>query len=121
MLRVTAMSNKQRILRLPTEIQIQGKRHKVESWRYQNEVLVKMAEILYKKHGQRFLDLLLSTKVKNTKHPYASCNANELRRAVKVQQTCVYLETDLNERQARIRVKKVLKLMGYSSTDLEYL
>ena len=114
------MSDEPTSLRLPAIIRIQGRSYKVMSWRYWNAVLVFVAEILYKRHGHEFLDRLLAARA-GTGHPYASRNAGELRRAVRVWSTWVYLETDLNATQTRKRIEQIMELMEYPISDLEYL
>ena len=104
------MSDEPTSLRLPAKIRVQGRRYEVKPWRYRKAVLIFVAEILYKKHGHEFLDRLLAAKA-GTGHPYASRNANELRRAVKVWNTSVYIETDLNDWQSCKRIEQIMELV----------
>ena len=104
------MSDEPTSLKLPAKIRIQGRSYEVKLWRYRSAVLVFVAEILYERHGNEFLTSLLEAKA-STGHPYASRNADELRRAVKVWNTCVYIETDLNAWQSCKRIEQIMELV----------
>lgn len=105
---------------IPSSIRLRGRKYDVEPWRYENMLLVKVAEILCELYGQEFLDRLLTAKATGTGNPYASHNADDLRLATKVWAD-VYLETDLNAAQTRRRTEQIMELMGLSPSDLEYL
>lgn len=114
------MADKPHPTTIPTSLEIQGRNHKVPLWRYENVLLVIVADALYKDYSQVFLDRLLDAKA-TTGNPYASHNASELRLPARIGKTCVYLEIDLNPRQTRRRTEQIMELMGLSPSDLEYL
>ena len=115
------MAHKPHPTAIPTALELRGQKYEVEPWRYENLLLVKVAEILCELHGQIFLDRLLTAKAKSTGNPYASRNADELRQAANVWKADIYLETDLNAAQARKRTELIMGLVGLSPSDLEYL
>ena len=115
------MADKPHPTAIPTALKLRGRKYKVEPWRYENLLLVKVAEILCRLYGQIFLDRLLTAKAKSTGNPYASRNTEELRWAANIWKADVYLEIDLNAAQARKRTELIMELMGLSPSDLKYL
>ncbi len=100
----------------PTGYRLWGKPHYVRSW---IEILMGVAEALYKRHGTAFLDRLLDPLGPQGGQRYASYDPDDLRRPKQLMSTGVYIEADLLAEQIYTRIYQCLFLCGHSCSDIK--
>ena len=90
-----------------------GERHEVATW---VEMLVGVAEALYRRHGVSF-DRILT--VRGRKHPYAARSRDDIAKAPRAVGTSgIYIETNASAKDLRRRAIQYLGLFGHPADDL---
>lgn len=82
------------------------------------DLLIKVTEILYQRHGKEVAVRLLNAR-STTGVPYASLNPDN--RSLEAPDMGVYLYIYLNNAQACDRATRIMEMMGHPSSDLEIL
>ncbi len=89
-----------------------GTNYDVRSWK---EMLMKICDILYHRHGNEF-DRVLSLVGRN--RPYFTRNKNELRVPEEFDKTGIFIETNLSSNQIVSICHRMAALFGYSGENL---
>ena len=79
------------------------------------ELLVTVAEEMYRRHAQDF-DKCLS--LRGSKMAYFSLNANDLSQPVQIKDSKYFVETKLNSNSIAKRSRDLMALFGYEESDL---
>ena len=114
-------SQKRTDRKLPTGFRLWGEHHTVSSENAYSpgiDLLMKVTEMLYQRHGKEVAVRLLNTK-STTGVPYASLNPNN--RNLEAPDMGIYLYIYLNNAQACDRATRILEIMGHPSSSLEIL
>lgn len=89
-----------------------GTRYPVRSWK---EMLMKIANLMLSAHIEQFDKVL---NLVGRKRPYFSRNPNELRSPERVNNTGIYVETNLSANSIVKLSKSIIALFGYKEDDL---
>jgi predicted type IV restriction endonuclease len=89
-----------------------GSKHEVRSWK---DLLIKLCEIINSGHRNEF-DKTLG--IVGRKRPYFSLTGNELRAPEKINNSKIYVETNLNANRIAKICFDMLATFGYTSKDL---
>ena len=89
-----------------------GTRYPVRSWK---EMLIKISSLMLSAHRKQFNNVL---SLVGRKRQYFSRNPNELRSPEKINNTDIYVETNLNANGIVKLTRNVLALFGYQDDDL---
>jgi predicted type IV restriction endonuclease len=90
-----------------------GTQHRVRSYK---DLLMSMCDILIEKHGSE-LDKVLN--IRGRKRPYFTRNSNELRIPLEVNETGIFVETNLSANSIVKLCTDMLALFGYSEDELK--
>jgi predicted type IV restriction endonuclease len=96
-----------------TAFYFRGKKYEVRSWIV---LLIKLSEELNNKHKNEFNKTL---NLSGRKRPYFSYNKNELRVPQQIDNTKIFVETNLSANMIVKMCGNLLALFGYSSHDLK--
>jgi len=89
-----------------------GKRYPVRSWK---EMLIEITDLMLSAHREQFNKVL---NLRGRKRPYFTRNSNELRVPERINNTDIYVETNLNA-NAIVRLSKdIISIFGYKEDDL---
>ena len=89
-----------------------GTRYPVRSWK---EMLIKITDLMLHAHGEQFYKVL---NLVGRKRPYFTRNPNELREPERINNTEIYVETNLNANSIVKLSKHIIELFGYREDDL---
>ena len=89
-----------------------GTRYPVRSWK---EMLTKITNLMLSAHREQFYKVL---NLKGRKRPYFTRNPNELRVPERINNTEVYVETNLSANSIVKLSKSIISLFGYREDDL---
>jgi len=89
-----------------------GTRHPVRSWK---EMLIKITNLMLSAHREQF-DRVLN--LVGRKRPYFTRNPNELRNPERINNTDIYVETNLSANSIVKLSKSIISLFGYKEDDL---
>lgn len=92
---------------------LKNKRYEVKYWL---DVILKICDLMRVSHKKDFEKVLT---VRGTKRPYFAKNSKEIRIPMKIENTDVYIETNLSSNQILRISLKVLSLFSYSKEDFE--
>lgn len=99
----------------PVRIKVFGEYIEVKLWK---EVIMRLADVLYERHGSEFDRLLgLGTE----KNPYASRNPEMLWSAYKVGNSDIFIESGIGSDNVKKHARKFLEKFGYQPEELEIL
>ena len=90
----------------------QNKEYSVRSWK---EMLLKIVNIMIDNHREKFNKVL---ELRGKKRPYFSKNPRELRKAERISNTDIYVETNLSANQIVKLSIDIIKTFGYKEEDL---
>jgi len=94
-------------------IEFLNKEYKITSWKH---MLFTICDILINLHNKEFKNVLT---LKGTKKSYFSKNENDLRRPEKINNTDIYVETNLSSGSIVKLCNKTIALFNYSDDDLK--
>ena len=89
-----------------------GKEYPVSSWK---GMLMKIIDLMLYVHREQFSRVL---KLRGRKRPYFSKNPNELRKPERINNTDIYVETNLSANSIVKISKKIIALFGYGESDI---
>jgi len=89
-----------------------GTRYPVRSWK---EMLIKITNLMLSVHREQFDKVL---NLVGRKRPYFTRNPNELRNPERINNTKIYMETNLSARSIVKISKSLVELFGYKEDDL---
>ena len=89
-----------------------GTRYPVRSWK---EMLIKITDLMLHAHGEQFYKVL---NLVGRKRPYFTRNPNELRAPERINNTEIYVETNLSANSIVKLSKRIIELFGYREDDL---
>ena len=89
-----------------------GTRYPVRSWK---EMLIKITDLMLYAHREQFYKVL---NLVGRKRPYFTRNPNELRAPERINNTEIYVETNLNANSIVKLSKHIIELFGYREDDL---
>lgn len=90
----------------------QGNKYSVRSWK---EMLIKICELMLSAHRTQFDKVL---NLAGRKRPYFTRNPNELRNPERINNTDIYVETNLSANSIVKLSRNILSLFGYQDDDL---
>jgi len=90
-----------------------GKNYKVKNW---TDFLIQICELMLNLHPSRFHEIFT---LAGRKRPYFTRKPVELRRAIKIPGSDIYVETNLSATFKMKLVSDVLQVFGYTQHDLE--
>jgi hypothetical protein len=90
-----------------------GTQHRVRSYK---DLLMAMCDILIERHGSEFDKVL---NIRGRKRPYFTRNSNELRIPLEVNETRIFVETNLSANSIVKLCTDMLALFGYSEDELK--
>ncbi|MGA1847307.1 type I restriction endonuclease [Deferribacter abyssi] len=91
---------------------LKGTRYPVSSWR---EMLIKITNLILSNHRGQFDKVF---NLRGRKRPYFTRNPNELRIPKKINNTDIYVETNLSANSIVKLSKSIISLFGYKENDL---
>ena len=89
-----------------------GIRYPVRSWK---EMLIKITNLMLSAHRDQF-DRVLN--LVGRKRPYFTRNRNELRNPERINNTAIYVETNLSAKSIVKLSKRIITLFGYNENDI---
>lgn len=100
----------------PVGLRLFGREHSVKT---NKDVLVKVAEILYRRHPNDFL--LKAEKLWGSRRAWISRDPNIYHQSGLIGDSPYYINTKLNVRSMKWRWNQILKAFGYDPDDLELI
>ncbi len=89
-----------------------GVNYPVKSWQ---NLLLKIINLMLIENGKEFDKVLI---LEGRKRPYFSKNLNDLRQPLKINNTDIYVETNLSANSIVKLTRKILSIFGYDESDL---
>jgi predicted type IV restriction endonuclease len=90
-----------------------GLRYKVDNWK---SLLLTLCGIMSERHEKEFDRVI---QLKSTKHPYFTYNEDQLRKQKRINDTNIFVETNLNANSVVRLCVKLINLFGYSEDDIK--
>lgn len=98
----------------PAAFSISGTKIEARQWK---DVLLLTCEVLAKKDAQRFIGFVSDPAMQGKKVNYFSKNPDKMRKPVLIENTGVYVETNMSSNQIRNVIAKILRKFDFKVTD----